>query len=213
MYIYRTYVSSLLWRAHRVSLIFTLAFFLSVAISLYRCFAACLCFFMCVCACVRTCLCRLVCVRCATTLQRSWLFNFWMSHVTCESVTSRVGESRHIWISHVTLAASENSWYQFCFDMGWLWWAGAWKLQVSFADSSLFDCALLQKRPIILRSLLIVATPYLHRSHVMCEWVVSCVNGSCHLSSVRSFVIPGLHWCGVATMSRRFKIIGLFWRI
>jgi len=152
-------------------------------------------------------------VRFATTLQRWWFFNFWMSHVTCESVTSRVGESRHIWISHVTLAASENSWYQFCFDIGWLWWAGAWKLQVSFAESSLFYRALLQKRPIILRSLLIVATPYLHRSHVMREWVMSRVNRSCHLSSVGSFVLPGLLWYGVATMSRRFKIIRLFWRI
>ena len=34
------------------------------------------------------------------------------------------------------------------------------KLQVSFAEYSLFYRALLQKRPIILRSLLIVATPY-----------------------------------------------------
>ena len=37
---------------------------------------------------------------------------------------------------------------------------GSLKLQVSFADYHLFYMALLQKRPIILRSLLIVATPY-----------------------------------------------------
>ena len=44
--------------------------------------------------------------------------------------------------------------------MGWLRLVGSLKLQVSFAEYSLFYRALLQKRPIILRSLLIVATPY-----------------------------------------------------
>ena len=46
----------------------------------------------------------------------------------------------------------------------WLWsgydLVGSLKLQVSFAEYSLFSRALWQKRPIILRSLLIVATPY-----------------------------------------------------
>jgi len=44
--------------------------------------------------------------------------------------------------------------------MGWLRLVGSLKLQVSFAEYSLFYRALLQTRPIILRSLLIVATPY-----------------------------------------------------
>jgi len=44
--------------------------------------------------------------------------------------------------------------------MGWLRLVGSVQLQVSFAEYSLFYRALLQKRPIILRSLLIVATPY-----------------------------------------------------
>jgi len=43
--------------------------------------------------------------------------------------------------------------------MGWLQLVGALKLQVSFAEYRLFYRALLQKRPVILRSLLIVATP------------------------------------------------------
>ena len=43
--------------------------------------------------------------------------------------------------------------------MGWLRLVGSLKLQVSFAEYSLIYRALLQKRPIILRSLLIVATP------------------------------------------------------
>jgi len=44
--------------------------------------------------------------------------------------------------------------------MGWLRLVGSLKLQVSFAEYTFFYRALLQKRPIILRSLLIVATPY-----------------------------------------------------
>jgi len=58
---------------------------------------------------------------------------------------------------------------------------GSLKLQVSFAEYSLFNRVLLQKRPIILRSLLIVAKP----PH-MC-----------------------IYTYGVATMSRLLKIIGL----
>jgi len=45
-------------------------------------------------------------------------------------------------------------------DMGWLRLVGALKLQVTFAEYSLFYRALLQKRPIILRSLQVVVTPY-----------------------------------------------------
>ena len=44
--------------------------------------------------------------------------------------------------------------------MGWLRLVGSSKLQVSFAEYRLFYRALLQKRPIILRSLLVEATPY-----------------------------------------------------
>ena len=44
--------------------------------------------------------------------------------------------------------------------MGWLRLVGSLKLYVSLKNIGLFCRALLQKRPIILRSLLIVATPY-----------------------------------------------------
>jgi len=44
--------------------------------------------------------------------------------------------------------------------MEWLWLVASLKLQVSFAEYSLFYRALLQKRPIILRSLLVIATSY-----------------------------------------------------
>jgi len=41
---------------------------------------------------------------------------------------------------------------------GWLWFIGSLKIQVSFAEYSLFYRALLQKRPMFLGRLLIVAT-------------------------------------------------------
>ena len=44
--------------------------------------------------------------------------------------------------------------------MGWLRLVGSLKLLVSFAEYCLFYRALLQKRPTVLRSLRIVATPY-----------------------------------------------------
>jgi len=43
-------------------------------------------------------------------------------------------------------------------------------LDVSFAEYSLFDRTLLQKRPIILNSLLIVATPYTTSEHSPLHW-------------------------------------------
>ena len=46
------------------------------------------------------------------------------------------------------------------YAMGWLRLVGSWKLSVSFAEYGLFYRALLPERPIILRGLLIVATPY-----------------------------------------------------
>ena len=45
--------------------------------------------------------------------------------------------------------------------MGWLRLKGSLKLQISFAKYHLFHRAHLQKRPTILRSQLIVATPYI----------------------------------------------------
>ena len=47
-------------------------------------------------------------------------------------------------------------------NMRWTQLVGSLKLQVSFAEYCLFYRALLQKRHIILRSVLIVATPYVH---------------------------------------------------
>ena len=44
--------------------------------------------------------------------------------------------------------------------MGWLQSVGSSKFQVSFAEYTLFYRALLQRRPLIFRSLLILATAY-----------------------------------------------------
>ena len=63
-------------------------------------------------------------------------------------------------------SSSTDLWSSFA-DMGWLWLVGCLKIQVSFAEYSLFYRALLQKRPMVLGSLLIVAiscqTPLFHR--------------------------------------------------
>jgi len=57
--------------------------------------------------------------------------------------------------------------YVRCIHMGRLRLVGSLKLYVSFAEHRLFYKALLQKRPIILRSLLVVATPYTQNSCIM----------------------------------------------
>jgi len=54
--------------------------------------------------------------------------------------------------------------------MGWLQVVGSLELYVSFAEYRLFYMALLQKRPMILRSLPIVATPYWNESCTRCEY-------------------------------------------
>jgi len=64
---------------------------------------------------------------------------------------------------------------------GWLRLVGSLKLQVSLAEYRLFNRALLQKRPIILRSLLIVATPYQVKTQTC------LVNVNCDLNIV-SFI-------------------------
>ena len=59
--------------------------------------------------------------------------------------------------------------------MGWLRLVGSLKLQVSFAEYRLFYRALLPKRPTILRSLLVEATPYMCMHMCVCLCVCVCV--------------------------------------
>ena len=59
-------------------------------------------------------------------------------------------------------------------DMGWLRLVGSLKWWVSFAEYHLFYRSLLQKRPIIWRSLLVAATPY-----VDCKCAFFCLSVTC----------------------------------
>ena len=77
---------------------------------------------------------------------REWVMSHaWMSHVTHKSVILHIKESCHAWMSRV---------------MGWLRLVGSFKLYVSFAKEPYERDYFLQKKPMILRSLLTVATPY-----------------------------------------------------
>ena len=89
-------------------------------------------------------------------------------------------------------------------DMGWLRWVGCLKIQVSLQNTGLFCRALLQKRPIFLSILLIVATPYDSRS--VCAknvvWYDSyslCVIGLMYISNVRRFICIWL-MCDITLM-------------
>jgi len=63
-------------------------------------------------------------------------------------------------IEHVMLGTRKLQNTQIKALTGWLRLVGSFKLKLSFAEHSLFYRALLQKRPAILRSLLIETTPY-----------------------------------------------------
>jgi len=60
--------------------------------------------------------------------------------------------------------------------MGWLWSVESSKIQVFFAECSLFYWALLQKRPMLVGSLLIVATSYLIHTCDMPHLSVWCTH-------------------------------------
>jgi len=73
--------------------------------------------------------------------------------------------------------------------MGWLQLVGSLKLQVSFAEYHLFYRALLQKRPVILRSLQVVATPYCTLAH-MKESPHHCI----HINASHHTIVNS-SWC------------------
>jgi len=70
--------------------------------------------------------------------------------------------------------------------MGWLRLVGCLKSKVFFAENSLFYRALLQKRHTILRSLLIVATPYVY----VCVYVSHCGYDTAAMSMSMSMSMP-----------------------
>ena len=81
-----------------------------------------------------------------------------------------------------------HTWQCCICDMGWLRLVGSLKWQVSFAEYRLFHRALLQKRPIILGILLIVATPHIapiqHKAHIWVSHVARMHESCCICKSV-----------------------------
>ena len=81
-------------------------------------------------------------------------------------------------------------WRNKVIDMGWLRWVGCLKIQVSLQNTGLFCRALLQKRPIFLSILLIVATPYLMYD-VVCIWHNS--KFVIHIPHITIFIYKAMH--------------------
>jgi len=99
------------------------------------------------------------------------------------------------WLVHKCDTTYSYMWYDpficatsrihLCNPMGWLRWVGCLKIYVSLQNIGLFCRSLLQKSPIFLSILLIVATPYVF-SHVECATIRSThttTNTNTHLLS------------------------------
>ena len=109
---------------------------------------------------------------------------------------------------------------------GWLRLVGSLKLYVSFAKEPYKRDYILHKRPVILRSLLIVATPYKNQHRISSAkeklfHTFMRTNAHTHTQThtcthTRTHTCPHAHLphfpsdYGVATMSRLLKIISLF---
>jgi len=76
--------------------------------------------------------------------------HIWICHVTCRWVISHMNELYHIWMSHITNECVTSYMNESRHSL---------KSQVSFAKEPYEIDDILQKRPIILRSLLITANP------------------------------------------------------
>ena len=103
-----------------------------VSVWMCECVCVCVCIYACVCARACECACACVCVCVCVLLQ---------------TPRALLQTPRALLQTHT------------CTCMGWLHVAGSFKLQVSFATEPYKRDNILQKRPIILWSLLIVATP------------------------------------------------------
>ena len=115
---------------------------------------------VCVCACVYVCLCVGMCTssfrgfrHCAQALVK-WYHVLLSQHMRDNQLCPSVQIHVCVWAC---------GWVFGCVcwsNMGWLRWVGCLKIYVSLQNIGLFCRSLLQKRPIFLSILLIVATPY-----------------------------------------------------
>jgi len=132
----------------------------------------CVWFFLCVrfmCVYVNVCVCGCVRVSIEGHLQHAHVYIISPSKCACtrESKKGTPLKCTCILIPPSKCTCTCES-IEYCtlFNMGWFGFVGSLKSWVSFAEYSLFYRALLQKRPVILRSLLIVATPYCTLFHM-----------------------------------------------
>ena len=121
----------------------------------------------------------------------------WMSfdsHIY-ESCPTPAGIMSHIWMSHVSHLNDSRLAYESIIE--WLRLVGSLKVQVSLAEYRLFYRALLQKRPIISRSLLVLAAPYVldGMAHITNEQVMSHVWMSHVWHTKDSYLIFGWLMC------------------
>jgi len=97
-------------------------------------------------------------------MTHAYLWHDWMR--TCDTTHWYIWQFSLTCVWHVSVVYVWHDWSMWVtrltciwLNMGWLRLVGSLKLQVSFAEYRLFYRARLQKRPIIWRSLLLVATP------------------------------------------------------
>jgi len=130
---------------------------------------------VCVCTCARVCLCARACL-CGSVCVCMYAY----MHDTCQASTdihthlqacTRTGKHPHTY-SHTSYSKfpkkPENSRHIcdiYTVHMGWLRSVSSLKLKISFAKKPYKRDNILQKRPVILRGLLIVATPYTIYKH------------------------------------------------
>jgi len=96
--------------------------------------------------------------------------------------------------------------------MGCLQLVGSLKLQVSFAKEPYKTDDILQKRPMILRSLLIVAAPYRYICYAnSCTYTyVYMMNESCHTLSVWLGMSHGPHYAHIYTCIHTYMWINTY---
>jgi len=151
---------------------------LCVCVSVHLCVCASVC--LCVCVCVRLCVCE-SCHVYEEVLSLIPDFCIIYQLLFCISFTSCFNCCfgllvHHVWTAAVSFSHTMHELLLCLSPVGWLRLVSSFKIQVSFAEYSLFHRALWQKRPMFLGSLLIVATPYIMSEMLLHLAPSSCVN-------------------------------------